>query len=112
MSPNFLCITWCGEASRGLGVQDVESLMEEGEDKEGKKKQRRKEIAMGREGFPMAEPTLLAMQQLASILDSFLCAYFLMNFFLPTVYSRQCRPTSLCRARILSLVAKIETSDL
>jgi hypothetical protein len=41
--------------------------MEEGEDKEGKKKQRRKEIAMGREGFPMAEPALLAMQQLAAV---------------------------------------------
>jgi hypothetical protein len=27
MAPNFLSVTWLGEAFHGLGVQDVESLI-------------------------------------------------------------------------------------
>jgi hypothetical protein len=70
MEPNFLSIMWGGEAFHGLGVQDVKNLilvgalflLDGGRRREGKKKEKKKKITMGKEGFPRARSTLLAVQ--------------------------------------------------
>jgi hypothetical protein len=69
MVPNFLSITWHGDAFHGLGVHDVESLILVGvlflldgeRRREGKKNEKKKKTCHG-EGA-----VLLAVQQITAI---------------------------------------------
>jgi hypothetical protein len=76
MAPNFVSIAWLWEAFHGLGIQDVKSLilvgglfpLDAGRRREGKKKEKKK-IAVGKEGFALAGPTLLAVLR-SQLLDA------------------------------------------
>jgi hypothetical protein len=64
MVPNFLSVTWCGEAFHGLGVQDVKTLILvdalfplSGERKRGRKKKGKEKKLLLRKGvFPWLDP--------------------------------------------------------
>jgi hypothetical protein len=77
MAPNFLSITWCGEAFHRLGVQGVESLILVGalflfdgrRRKEGKKKGEKK-IAVGKRFSMGLDPTCRLCNRLQLICGS------------------------------------------
>jgi hypothetical protein len=55
--PNFLTVTCCGEVFPSLCF-----LLDGGEEEKERKK-----ITIGKEGFPRAGPTLLALQRVAAV---------------------------------------------
>jgi hypothetical protein len=71
MVPNFLHVMWSGVAFHWLRVQNFENLILVialfPPDGGKRRKERRKKIGMGKEGFPRAGPALLAVQWIAAV---------------------------------------------
>jgi hypothetical protein len=65
MAPDFLTVTWHREDFPGLGVQGVKGLILVGRGM--KREEKKKTIAMGKEGFPRAGHALLAVQWVAAV---------------------------------------------
>jgi hypothetical protein len=71
MAPDFLTVTWHREDFPGLGVQGVKGLILDGAlsllDRGMKREEKKKTMAMGKEGFPRAGHALLAVQWVAAV---------------------------------------------
>jgi hypothetical protein len=67
---SFLSVACCGEDFHGLGVHCVKALILVGALfplDGGEEEKERKKTAMGKEGFPRAGPSLLAVQWVAAV---------------------------------------------